>query len=148
MCGGGGGGGGGGAFTCGAAIGHMYMHMHMHMRVSLSHTRSPLALRRAASLQEGAGHAVLSAYVEIVFDNSSGRITVDRSEVRLRRVIGLKKDEYFLDRKHIRYWGLGLGLCGHAGWEVGGLVAWVCRMGGRGFSCREKNAICSVLFPF
>ena len=26
---------------------------------------------------------------------------VDRDEVRLRRTIGLKKDEYFLDKKHI-----------------------------------------------
>ena len=26
---------------------------------------------------------------------------VDREEVRLRRTIGLKKDEYFLDKKHI-----------------------------------------------
>ena len=26
---------------------------------------------------------------------------VDKDEVRLRRVIGLKKDEYLLDRKHV-----------------------------------------------
>lgn len=49
--------------------------------------------------QEGAGHAVMSAYVEMVFDNSDGRLPVDRDEVRLRRVIGLKKDEYYLDKK-------------------------------------------------
>ena len=30
----------------------------------------------ATPLQEGAGHAVLSAYVEIVFDNSDNRIPV------------------------------------------------------------------------
>ncbi len=30
----------------------------------------------ANSMQEGAGHAVLSAYVEIVLDNSDGRIQV------------------------------------------------------------------------
>jgi hypothetical protein len=38
---------------------------------------------------------------------------VDREEVRLRRTIGLKKDEYHLDRKQIR-WALGwpaLGPC-------------------------------------
>ena len=92
-------------------------------------------------LQEGAGHAVMSAYVEIVFDNSDNRLPVscclvafvcairflhsasealatsfsltlphtllpavqqvDRDEVRLRRTIGLKKDEFTLDRKHI-----------------------------------------------
>ncbi len=28
----------------------------------------------AACLQEGAGHAVMSAYVEIVFDNSDNRL--------------------------------------------------------------------------
>ncbi|KAI3704217.1 hypothetical protein L1987_74433 [Smallanthus sonchifolius] len=51
--------------------------------------------------QEGAGHQVLSAFVEIVFDNSDNRIPVDKEEVRLRRTIGTKKDEYFLDGKHI-----------------------------------------------
>ena len=88
--------------------------------------------------QEGAGHAVMSAYVEIVFDNSDNRLPasytassalphclllspsaqsldavplqqtlacaheqVDRDEVRLRRTIGLKKDDFTLDRKHI-----------------------------------------------
>ncbi|KAL6976515.1 Structural maintenance of chromosomes protein 3 [Sarracenia purpurea var. burkii] len=50
---------------------------------------------------EGAGHQVLSAFVEIVFDNNDNRIPVDKEEVRLRRTVGLKKDEYFLDGKHI-----------------------------------------------
>lgn len=56
---------------------------------------------RQALLHEGAGHQVLSAFVEIVFDNSDNRIPVDRELVRLRRTIGVKKDEYFLDKKHI-----------------------------------------------
>ncbi|XP_057956515.1 structural maintenance of chromosomes protein 3 isoform X1 [Malania oleifera] len=56
---------------------------------------------RHSLLHEGAGHQVLSAFVEIVFDNSDNRIPVDKEEVRLRRTIGLKKDEYFLDGKHI-----------------------------------------------
>ncbi|XP_042430532.1 structural maintenance of chromosomes protein 3 [Zingiber officinale] len=56
---------------------------------------------RHALLHEGAGHQVVSAFVEIVFDNSDNRIPVDREEVRLRRTISLKKDEYFLDGKHI-----------------------------------------------
>ncbi|XP_009801877.1 structural maintenance of chromosomes protein 3 [Nicotiana sylvestris] len=56
---------------------------------------------RQAFLHEGAGHQVLSAFVEIVFDNSDNRMPVDKEEVRLRRTIGLKKDEYFLDGKHI-----------------------------------------------
>ncbi|KAH7652123.1 Structural maintenance of chromosomes protein [Dioscorea alata] len=56
---------------------------------------------RHALLHEGAGHQVVSAFVEIVFDNSDNRIPVDKEEVRLRRTIGLKKDEYFLDAKHV-----------------------------------------------
>ncbi|CAL9036907.1 unnamed protein product [Musa banksii] len=56
---------------------------------------------RHALLHEGAGHQVVSAFVEIVFDNSDNRIPVDRDEVRLRRTISLKKDEYFLDGKHV-----------------------------------------------
>ncbi|PIA65437.1 hypothetical protein AQUCO_00100732v1 [Aquilegia coerulea] len=56
---------------------------------------------RHALLHEGTGHQVLSAFVEIVFDNSDNRIPVDKEEVRLRRTVGLKKDEYFLDGKHI-----------------------------------------------
>lgn len=56
---------------------------------------------RHALLHEGAGHQVVSAFVEIVFDNADNRIPVDKEEVRLRRTIGLKKDEYFLDAKHV-----------------------------------------------
>lgn len=56
---------------------------------------------RQALLHEGAGHQVISAFVEIVFDNSDNRIPVDKEEVRLRRTIGVKKDECFLDGKHI-----------------------------------------------
>lgn len=56
---------------------------------------------RQRLLHEGAGHAVMSAYVELVFDNSDGRLPVDKDEVRLRRSIGLKKDEYYLDKKHM-----------------------------------------------
>jgi structural maintenance of chromosome 3 (chondroitin sulfate proteoglycan 6) len=37
--------------------------------------------------------------VEIVFDNSDNRFPTGRDEVILRRTIGLKKDEYSLDKK-------------------------------------------------
>ena len=50
-------------------------------------------------LLHGAGHAVMSAYAEIVFDNSDNRLPVDREGVCAN--IGLKKDEYYLDKKHI-----------------------------------------------
>ncbi|KAG5185319.1 RecF/RecN/SMC [Tribonema minus] len=52
-------------------------------------------------LHEGAGANVMSAFVEIVFDNSDGRLPVDGDEVVLRRTIGLKKDEFFLNRKRV-----------------------------------------------
>ncbi|KAK9477759.1 RecF/RecN/SMC [Lipomyces japonicus] len=54
---------------------------------------------RQALLHEGSGTAVMSAYVEIVFDNSDNRFPTGHEEVVLRRTIGLKKDEYSLDRK-------------------------------------------------
>ncbi|RLN90152.1 hypothetical protein BBJ28_00015127 [Nothophytophthora sp. Chile5] len=56
---------------------------------------------RQALLHEGSGKHVMSAYVEIIFDNSDGRLPVDDTEVVLRRTIGVKKDEFFLNRKHI-----------------------------------------------
>ncbi|KAE9010354.1 Chromosome segregation protein [Phytophthora rubi] len=56
---------------------------------------------RQALLHEGSGKHVMSAYVEIVFDNSDGRLPVDDAEVALRRTIGVKKDEFFLNRRHI-----------------------------------------------
>eukprot|EP00126_Sphaerothecum_destruens_P014216 Sdes_comp24473_c0_seq1m22383 len=60
------------------------------------------AEERQSLLHEGAGMAVMSAYVEIIFDNSDSRIPIDRDEIALRRTIGLKKDEYFLDSKHVQ----------------------------------------------
>jgi structural maintenance of chromosome 3 (chondroitin sulfate proteoglycan 6) len=41
----------------------------------------------------------MSAYVEIIFDNSDERFMTKQNEVIIRRTIGLKKDEYSLDRK-------------------------------------------------
>ena len=86
------------------------------------------AEERQQLLHEGAGLAVMTAYVELVFDNSDNRFPVrlalappcrirprparsdgalclspqiDREEVVLRRTVGVKKDEYFLDKKHV-----------------------------------------------
>ena len=56
---------------------------------------------RRKLLHEGAGHMVMSTYAEIAFDNVDNRLPVGREEVRLRRTIDLKKDEYFLDSKLI-----------------------------------------------
>ncbi|GLH09602.1 hypothetical protein R5R35_002746 [Gryllus longicercus] len=55
--------------------------------------------QRQALLHEGTGPRVLNAYVEIIFDNSDGRLPIDKDEVYLRRVIGAKKDQYFLNKK-------------------------------------------------
>lgn len=41
----------------------------------------------------------MSAYVEIIFDNTDNRFPTGKDEVVLRRTIGLKKDEYSLDKK-------------------------------------------------
>lgn len=55
---------------------------------------------RQALLHEGSGSAVTTAYVEIIFDNSDDRFPTGKEELTLRRTIGLKKDEYSLDRKN------------------------------------------------
>eukprot|EP00096_Caligus_rogercresseyi_P011256 TRINITY_DN4374_c0_g1_i1.p1 TRINITY_DN4374_c0_g1~~TRINITY_DN4374_c0_g1_i1.p1 ORF type:complete len:1212 (-),score=525.73 TRINITY_DN4374_c0_g1_i1:216-3815(-) len=57
--------------------------------------------QRQALLHEGTGPRVMSAYVEIIFDNSDGRLPIDKEEVFLRRVIGSKKDNYFLNKKMV-----------------------------------------------
>ncbi|KAG6879829.1 hypothetical protein C0992_011112 [Termitomyces sp. T32_za158] len=55
---------------------------------------------RQALLHEGITvTTTMSAYVEIVFDNSDNRFPTGHDEVILRRTIGLKKDEYSLDKK-------------------------------------------------
>ncbi|KAJ3112731.1 Structural maintenance of chromosomes protein 3 [Phlyctochytrium bullatum] len=54
---------------------------------------------RQSLLHEGTGQATISAYVEIIFDNSDNRFPTGKDEVVLRRTIGLKKDEYSLDKK-------------------------------------------------
>lgn len=56
---------------------------------------------RQALLHEGSGSAVMSAYVEIIFDNSDDRFPTNNKEVILRRTINLKKDEYSIDKKAV-----------------------------------------------
>mmetsp|Transcript_43986 Transcript_43986/g.113680 ORF Transcript_43986/g.113680 Transcript_43986/m.113680 type:complete len:1199 (-) Transcript_43986:65-3661(-) len=55
---------------------------------------------RKSLLHEGTGPAVLTAFVEIVFDNTDRRLPIDKDDVRVRRLIGVKKDDYMLDGKH------------------------------------------------
>ncbi|PFH53296.1 hypothetical protein AMATHDRAFT_137794 [Amanita thiersii Skay4041] len=57
---------------------------------------------RQALLHEGVSvTTTLSAYVEIIFDNSDNRFPTGHEEVIIRRTIGLKKDEYSLDKKSV-----------------------------------------------
>jgi len=61
------------------------------------------AEHRQSLLHEGSGSAAVNAFVEIIFDNSDNRFSIDSSstsdEVVLRRTVGHKKDEFFLQRK-------------------------------------------------
>ena len=41
----------------------------------------------------------MAAYVEIIFENSDGRFPIESDEVVLRRTVGHKKDEFFINRK-------------------------------------------------
>lgn len=54
---------------------------------------------RQGLLHEGSGSAVMSAYVEICFNNDDFRFPTSKTEVVIRRTIGLKKDEYSIDHK-------------------------------------------------
>ncbi|KAI9234873.1 MAG: hypothetical protein BYD32DRAFT_74798 [Podila humilis] len=56
---------------------------------------------RQSLLHEGSGAATMSAYVEIIFDNSDNRFPTGKDELVMRRTIGLKKDEYSLDKKSV-----------------------------------------------
>ena len=71
-------------------------------------------------LHEGTGARVVTAFVEIIFDNSDHRLPVstgwvfpfcgailfvccqvEREEVSLRRDVGAKKDTYYLEKKQV-----------------------------------------------
>ncbi|KJE90720.1 cohesin complex subunit [Capsaspora owczarzaki ATCC 30864] len=45
--------------------------------------------------------SAMNASVEVCFDNSDSRIPIDSDEVTLRRVIGIKRDDYYIDGKHV-----------------------------------------------
>mmetsp|Transcript_29228 Transcript_29228/g.51119 ORF Transcript_29228/g.51119 Transcript_29228/m.51119 type:complete len:1213 (-) Transcript_29228:46-3684(-) len=55
---------------------------------------------RKALLHEGAGQAVLTAYVEVILDNTDRRVPIESDQVSIRRLIGVKKDDWLLDGKH------------------------------------------------
>ena len=81
---------------------HMFSTPHHHITpFSLLVARVTfLQEERQALLHEGSGSAAVNAFVEVVFDNSDNRFSLENSdEVVLRRTIGHKKDEFFLQRK-------------------------------------------------
>ncbi|KPI90676.1 putative adaptor complex protein (AP) 3 delta subunit 1 [Leptomonas seymouri] len=62
------------------------------------------AVERKELFHVGSGRPALSIFVEIVFDNSDGRLVIpgrsEEHEVRIRRTVGLKQDEFRVnDRK-------------------------------------------------
>ena len=56
---------------------------------------------RRRLLHEGVGHAVASAFVEVVFDNSEGMLSSDSCEVSIRRTVTMRKDDYSVDGKRV-----------------------------------------------
>ncbi|CBY19836.1 unnamed protein product [Oikopleura dioica] len=50
---------------------------------------------------KGSGPRVITAFVEIVFDNSDRRLPMSKDEVVLRRTVGQKKDQFFIDKKNV-----------------------------------------------
>lgn len=57
--------------------------------------------QRVALLHEGAGPRVITAFVDIIFDNTDRRLPMTKDEVVLRRVVGQKKDQYYIDKKNV-----------------------------------------------
>lgn len=54
------------------------------------------------SLKDGVKDRVLQASVFITFDNTDARLPVDGIEVTVGRVLGIKKDEYFIQGKLVK----------------------------------------------
>lgn len=71
----------------------------LHEGVSVTTTLSAYGERAPATYCSTSSE--LCAVVEIVFDNSDNRFPTGHEEVIIRRTIGLKKDEYSLDKKSV-----------------------------------------------
>jgi structural maintenance of chromosome 3 (chondroitin sulfate proteoglycan 6) len=55
--------------------------------------------QRCSLLHEGTGPRHINASVEILFDNSDRRFPVECDEVSIKRSIGAKKDQFYLNSK-------------------------------------------------
>lgn len=69
------------------------------IRFVLSDAYTNLSREERQSLIHESSVNIMSAYVEIVFDNTDRRIPIAKDEVAIRRTIGMKKDDYSLDYK-------------------------------------------------
>lgn len=56
--------------------------------------------QRKQLLHDAGQSGVVSAYVEIIFDNSDQRFPLNEPLICIKRTIGAKKDEYFVNQKH------------------------------------------------
>jgi len=56
--------------------------------------------QRKQLLHDAGQSGVVSAFVEVIFDNADGRFPINESLVSIKRTIGAKKDEYFVNQKH------------------------------------------------
>lgn len=82
----------------GSGKSNFFLAIQFVLSDEFSHMRQE---ERQQLLHEGTGPRVVSAYVEVTFDNSDNRIPIEKDEITLRRVIGSKKDQYFLDKKNV-----------------------------------------------
>jgi len=79
------------------SMGHEERQSLLHEGASTSTTLS--AYGECRPVLWSAKTALTRTLVEIVFDNSDNRFPTGRDEVFLRRTIGVKKDDYSLDKK-------------------------------------------------
>ncbi|EEQ97633.1 structural maintenance of chromosomes smc3, putative [Perkinsus marinus ATCC 50983] len=74
-------------------------NIYSAIRFALGGDRIASEQHRRSLLHQSHGRQVTSAYVELILDNSDGRIPIDKTEVALRRTITLKTDVYHWDGK-------------------------------------------------
>lgn len=69
------------------------------IRFVLSDAYTNLSREERQALIHESSVNIMSAFVEIVFDNTDRRIPIAKDEIAIRRTIGMKKDDYSLDYK-------------------------------------------------
>lgn len=69
------------------------------IRFVLSDAYTNMSREERQSLIHESSVNIMSAFVEIIFDNTDRRIPIAKDEISIRRTIGMKKDDYSLDYK-------------------------------------------------